>query len=150
MELSAEALAAIYAHAVREYPRECCGVVYQDAAGAWEVREGRNIQDELHAEDPGAFPRDGRTAYHLDVASLFELSRSLQSDEPARLVYHSHCDVGAYFSASDQAAAGIDGQPAYPVEHLVVDVRAEGVRGAVRFGWDGSAGAYVETRRYAR
>ena len=149
-ELTEDALAAIYAHAVSEYPRECCGVVY-GAAGermVGMVREGRNVQDELHAEDPQEFPRDARTAYQLDAASLFEMNRSMGTEAPARIVYHSHCEVGAYFSASDQAAAQLGGEPIYPVEHVVIDVGAGGARGAVQLGWDAGARAYVEVRRY--
>lgn len=149
-ELTAEALAEIYAHAARAYPRECCGVVYgaRRAREAGAVREGRNIQDELHAEDPEAFPRDARTAYQLDAASLFAMNRSLETETPAKVVYHSHCDVGAYFSASDQAAAQLGGEPIYPVEHVVIDVAAQGARGAVQFGWDEDTRKYVEERRY--
>ncbi len=154
-EIAPAALAQIFAHARRDYPRECCGVLY----GSDRVREARNIQDELHAEDPRAYPRDARTAYHLDVASLLAMSKSLHAQPPeerARLVYHSHCDVGAYFSASDHAAATIEGQPAYPVDHLVVAVsRADAAAAdgpaaaaeAAQFSWDPKAGAYVETRR---
>lgn len=149
-ELTAEALEALYAHAARAYPRECCGVVYGAAEErrAGTVREGQNLQDELHAEDPQEFPRDARTAYQLDVASLLEMNRSLGTEAPARIVYHSHCDVGAYFSASDQAAAQLAGEPLYPVEHVVIDVGAGGSRGAVQFGWDARARVYVEVRRY--
>lgn len=149
--LTEAALAAIFAHARRDYPRECCGVVY----GSDRVREARNIQDELHAEDPRAFPRDARTAYHLDVASLLAMSKSLhaeRAEDRARLVYHSHCDAGAYFSASDAAAAVIEGQPAYPVDHLVVAVggtsAAAGRDAAAQFSWDARVGAYVETKRH--
>lgn len=149
-ELTADALAAIYAHAARAYPRECCGVVYgaRQTREAGEVREGHNLQDELHAEDPAAFPRDARTAYQLDAASLFAMNRSLETETPAKLVYHSHGDVGAYFSASDQAAAQLGGARLYPVEHVVIDVAAGGARGAVQFGWDEGARAYVEVWRY--
>lgn len=156
VELAPAALAAIRAHARRAYPRECCGVVYAasgaapGAALADRVREAHNLQDQLHAEDPRRYPRDARTAYHLDVASLLAMSKSLHDPdarEVARVVYHSHCDAGAYFSASDHAAAVLDGQPAYPVDHLVVAVSATGAGEAAQFSWDAGAARYVEVRR---
>ena len=98
-----------------------------------------NIQNELHAEDPVKHTRDARTAYNLGAGDLFKLQKSLRGDEPAKIVYHSHVDIdgdGAYFSATDQTAAQMDGEPTYPVEYVVVDIRADGVarRRAVRVG----------------
>lgn len=150
--LPAEVLLELYAHARREAPRECCGVVYgeplQEPGARWLVRPARNIQDELHAEDPAAFPRTAATAYHLDAESLFALVRSLGTAVPARVVYHSHLDAGAYFSATDQQAASLDGQPMYPVEHLVIDVRGGRARGAAQFAWSAGAAAYVQVHGY--
>ena len=148
-ELSEDILAELYAHAVREYPRECCGLVFR-AAGDGRLRAAavRNIQDELHAEEPAKFPRDARTAYHLEASGLFALHRSLDGAEPAVIVYHSHCDAGAYFSATDQEAAQLDGGPTYPVEHVVIDVTDGEARGAVQLAWDEAARRYVEVRSY--
>ena len=39
-----------------------------------------------------------------------------------KLIYHSHCDCGAYFSQTDQDAAAPDGALAYPVAFLVTSV----------------------------
>ena len=107
-----------------------------------------NIQNELHAEDPATHPRDARTAYNLGAGDLFKLDKSLRGDEPAKIIYHSHVDVGAYFSDTDQAAAQMDGEPTYPVEYVVIDVRSDGVRGAAQFAWDAAARRYVEVGRY--
>jgi proteasome lid subunit RPN8/RPN11 len=150
-ELTAEALAEIYAHARRDYPRECCGIVFgpRDGVVADRVRPCVNIQDQLHAEDPTQHPRDARTAYRLETAELFALDRSLRGATPAKVIYHSHVEVGAYFSDTDQAAARMGDEPAYPVEYLVVDARSDGTRGAAQFGWDDAARSYVEVRRYA-
>jgi proteasome lid subunit RPN8/RPN11 len=152
--LTDEALAAIYAHARREHPNECCGIVYGPKAQPLAARAVAcvNIQNELHAEDPVRHTRDARTAYNLGAGDLFKLAKSLRGDEPAKIVYHSHVDVeradGAYFSDTDQAAAQMDGEPTYPVEYVVVDVRRDGVRGAAQFAWDGAARRYVEIGRY--
>jgi len=148
------ALAEIYAHARREHPNECCGIVFGPKTEAVAARAVAcvNIQNELHAEDPVKHTRDARTAYNLGAGDLFKLQKSLRGDEPAKIVYHSHVDVGradgAYFSDTDQAAAQMEGEPTYPVEYVVVDIRRDGVRGAAQFAWDAAARGYVEIGRY--
>ena len=52
--LTPEALAEMYAHARRDYPNECCGIVFgpQGRGHAGRAVACVNIQNELHAEDP--------------------------------------------------------------------------------------------------
>jgi len=149
--LSADALEAIYAHARRDYPNECCGIAWgpRDQPIADRATACENVQDRLHAEDPARFIRDARTAYNLDAKDILALQESLDGDTPARIVYHSHVDVGSYFSETDQAVARFDGEPAYPVEYVVVDIRADGPRGARQFAWDAGQRKYVEVGAYA-
>jgi proteasome lid subunit RPN8/RPN11 len=148
--LTAEALAEMYAHARREYPYECCGMVFgpKDAPVADRALACANIQNDLHAEDPVVHTRDASTAYNLGGADLFKLSKSLRGETPAKIVYHSHVDVGAYFSDTDQAAAQLDGEPSYPVEYVVIDVRKDAVGGAAQFTWNEAQRRYVEIGRY--
>jgi proteasome lid subunit RPN8/RPN11 len=148
--LTPEALAEIYAHARQEYPKECCGIVFgpKGEERADRVKACANVQDELHAEDPAAHPRDARTAYNLSAADIFGLQKSLRGESPAKIVYHSHVEVGAYFSDTDQAAARFGDEPAYPVEYVVVDVRKDGTHGCAQFAWDEGQRTYVEVRRY--
>jgi len=148
--VSPEALAEIYAHAKRDYPEESCGIIYgpKSSPVADRAVACANIQNRLHAEDPVRFERDASQAYNLDAPDLFKLQRSLRGDHPAKIVYHSHVNVGAYFSATDQAAALFDGQPSYPVEYVVIDVNADGARCAVQFAWDAQAATFVEVVRY--
>ncbi len=148
--LTLDALGDVLDHARREYPRECCGVVYGSRRDrlATRVRRGRNIQDHLHAEAPATYPRDSHTAFHLDVADLLALVEALDGDEPPLIVYHSHCDLPAYLSQADRAAAELAGAPTYPVDHVVVSLDRAGPRELVQFGWSDDRKAYVETRRY--
>ena len=148
--LTPDALAVLYAHARREYPSECCGLVYgpKDAPTAGRAEPCVNIQDQLHAADPARHPRTSATAYNLDAPDLFKLQKSLRSAEPVKIVYHSHVDVGAYFSETDQAVATMDGEPTFPVEYVVIDVRADRVGGAAQFAWDADQKRYVEFARY--
>jgi proteasome lid subunit RPN8/RPN11 len=148
--LTPEALAEMYAQAQREYPKECCGIVFGPRAQgiADRVRTCVNTQDLLHAEDPVQNPRDARTAYNLGAGDLFALQKSLRGDAPAKIIYHSHVEVGAYFSETDQAAARMDDEPSYPVEYVVIDVKSDGAHGAAQFAWDDAKKTYVEVRRY--
>jgi adenylyltransferase/sulfurtransferase len=140
--LSRQVLDEIYAHAREGYPEEVCGLI---VAGD-EVRRCENRQNALHAEDPERFPRDARTAYNLGPKDLFFLDRSLRSARPVTIIYHSHIDVGAYFSAEDAAAAAPEGELLYPVDYLVVDAQADGVKGARLFRF--AAGRFVEIAHY--
>jgi proteasome lid subunit RPN8/RPN11 len=151
--LGPEALSEIYAHARRDYPFECCGIVFgpKGEPRADRAQACRNIQNDLHSAEPAIHTRDARTAYNLGAGDLLKLGKSLRGDEPAKIIYHSHVDIagdGCYFSATDQTAALMDGEPSYPVEYVVVDVRGDGVRGAAQFCWDAGARAYVEVGRY--
>jgi proteasome lid subunit RPN8/RPN11 len=149
--VSPAALQTIYAHARSEHPNECCGIVYgpRDQPIADRATACENIQNRLHAEDPARFDRDARTAYNMEARDIFALQKSLRGDVPAKLVYHSHVEVGAYFSDTDQAAAAFDGEPAFPVEYLVVDIGADGPRGAKQFAWSAAEKKYVEVGDYA-
>lgn len=151
-EIAPAALAAVYAHARRDYPKECCGLIFGPRAGevADEARPCANIQDRLHAEDSGQHPRDGRTAYAFEPKDQFLLGKSLRSERPAKVIYHSHVDAGAYFSATDVQVALMGGdEPAFPgVEYLVVDVRVYEIRESRQFAWDDRQRLYVEVRRY--
>jgi hypothetical protein len=42
----------------------------------------------------------------------------------------------------------MEGEPTYPVEYVVIDLRREGVRGAAQFAWDAGERRYVEFGRY--
>lgn len=125
--MRADQLAEIYAHARECFPRECCGYV-TDAV----VRCTNAVASEV--------------AFALDGAELFAFARTFATENPARIVYHSHPNGRAYFSATDQRAAAFDGQPTYPVDHVVIGVTADGVVEGARFAWDGTA--YAETERW--
>jgi proteasome lid subunit RPN8/RPN11 len=125
--LGRETLVEVFAHCARSYPEEACGLVR--ASGR--VRCCRNIQDELHAGDPGAFPRQARNGYAFSFPDAVFLDASLTSDDPVSIVFHSHPDVGAYLSDEDVRAALVDGRPSLPVRQLVVSV-CGGVVGEAR------------------
>ncbi len=140
--------ATIKTQAEREYPYECCGFVIGDGS-AEEVRPIANIQNEKHAADPAANPRDARTAYLMDpraqIAVLGEIDRRGMA---LKAVYHSHPDHDAYFSATDrrQACAFDPEQPDYPdTAYVVLSIRNGRFSRAAAFVWDEASREFVET-----
>jgi [CysO sulfur-carrier protein]-S-L-cysteine hydrolase len=145
--ISPHAMAAVRRHSREEYPDECCGVIVALADGSERVLRVRNIQDEMHAKDPLAYPRTARTAYvghPADLRGALELA-----DEPGcSLVafYHSHPDHDSYFSAEDTAQATPFGEPSYPEAlQVVVSVYDRHIHAIKAFAWSPKEGEYVET-----
>ena len=141
-------LDAIVAHAEREFPDECCGFIIGDHSSE-EVRPIANIQNRKHAEDPAAFPRDARSAFLMEpkehLAVLNEIDRRKLA---LRIVYHSHPDHDAYFSATDRAqACSFDpSEPDYPdTAYVVLSIRAAKFARAAAFVWDSAIRDFVES-----
>ena len=139
-------LAALRAHALETYPDECCGAVITDADGTQEVVRMRNIQDEMHAEDPVRFPRRAPTAYYPHPADLkAALDRGESPGHALTAFYHSHPDHDAYFSEEDIAQATPFGEPSYPdVLQIVLSVYGSEVRAVKAFSWSESDETFVE------
>ncbi len=139
-----EALRAqIYAHARAAFPAECCGYLTGPAAAVDAVVPCRNAQ--VDGEHPTEPHRGADTGFVIAGAELLAFARSFDGPRPARVVYHSHPNGRAYFSAVDQELAR---GPAYPVQHLVVGVTARGATEAAQLAWSPGAGAYVEVARW--
>ena len=154
--IAREVLAAIYAHAQETYPEECCGFLIgpRDSALVDEVHRCVNEQNRYHALDPERFPRTARIAYYLGGKDLRVLMQSIETPRPVKIIYHSHIDVGSYFSAEDiRAALGRElddtAEPLYPVDHIVIDAQADHIAGAKMFRWDQHQRAFVQVAEYA-
>jgi proteasome lid subunit RPN8/RPN11 len=153
--LAAAVLAEIYAHARSTYPEECCGFLIgtQGSAQIDEVRRCVNEQNRYHALDPESFPRTARNAYYLGGKDLRFLAESLGTSRPVRIIYHSHPNVGAYFSAEDTRAAlgrepDATAEPQYPVDHIVIDAQADHIAEAKLFRWDTQQHTFVHCDTY--
>jgi len=134
---------AIYAHARAVFPEECCGYVTGRAGIADTVVACRNAQrDGDHPTHP---ERDADTGFVIAGAELFAFARTFESPAPALVVYHSHTNGRAYFSAVDRDVAGAP--PHYDVQHVVVGVTAAGVTEVAQFAWAGDE--FVEVARWA-
>jgi len=144
MYLRRETIKEIYEHAIREYPYECCGIVTGDADHQV-VHRCRNIQDELHLQDPDRYPRDARTAYTIDrreAEGIYAMAR--KKGEAIVAFYHSHIDCDAYFSETDTAAQTVFGEPEFPeAVHIVVSVVKGQVKGMKCYKWDRLRQAFV-------
>jgi len=148
--LTAAELEAVHRHARADYPAECCGVLLVRPGAPADVDERRllacrNIQDELHARDPGRFSRTARTAYYIAHEDLLEIGRREGEGFEVRVIYHSHVDAGAYFSETDRRNAMVDGVPAYPqTTYVVVAVAAGRVADIRAHRFSVAAGEFVE------
>ncbi|GIW43185.1 MAG: hypothetical protein KatS3mg077_0467 [Candidatus Binatia bacterium] len=136
-ELAEQVWRAIRAHAEETYPEECCGLVVV-REGSPRVVRVRNVQNELHARDPEAFPRTAKTAYSMDYEEVAPLLEDAYRGAIRILAfYHSHPDHDAYFSAEDRAAAeGWLDDPNYAAAvQLVVSVREGKVVDVKAYAW---------------
>jgi [CysO sulfur-carrier protein]-S-L-cysteine hydrolase len=117
----------IDAHARAEYPNESCGFLLGPASEPQRISRALravNQADRYHKADPETFPRTAHTFYIIDARVIYKTFESGEANgEPVKVIYHSHCDCGAYFSSEDQAAAAPDGVLSYPVTYLVTSIR---------------------------
>ena len=106
-----------------------------------------NRANKLHRLDPETYPRTGRMYFDIDPLKFGRaVTQGDASGRPVKVLYHSHLDVGAYFSETDAAAATMGGDsPAYDLAYLVTSVRAGVVDDRKLFVWDDAARRFVES-----
>jgi proteasome lid subunit RPN8/RPN11 len=140
-------LETVVEHVQRCYPNEGCGVLIRGAK-EWRIRPLVNAYDRYHARDPSGFPRTARTAYFFDPKEWMLVSEEAdRNGETIACVFHSHADVGAYFSAEDKAMAAPDGLPVLPgVAYLVVAVDGGKATDAKLFWWENNDFAEMGVR----
>ena len=151
LEIPAEILAEVYREARKAFPFECCGWLSGAADGAVvdAVRSCENAQDS--GTHPTQADRTAERAYVITGSDLLDLNQSLDGETPAKVIYHSHPNGGAYFSPTDREVATSpwgDG-PAYPVQQLVVGITEARVESAALFAWSDEESGFVEVARYA-
>lgn len=111
-----------------------------------EIVPMENRANKLHRLDPETYPRTGRMYFDIDPMKFERAVRAGESSgRPVKVLYHSHLDVGAYFSETDAAAATMGGDaPTYDLAYLVTSVRAGVVDDRKLFIWDAVERAFVE------
>ena len=150
LEIPSEVLTQIYREARRSFPFECCGWLSGPANGgtATNLRRCENAQAE--GGHPTEAARTAEAAYVINGHDLLELNRSLDSDVPALVIYHSHPNGQAYFSPTDREVATSpwgDG-PAYPVQQLVVGINEDRVVEAALFAWSDDESGFTQIAKY--
>ena len=128
---------------------EACGFLVGPASDPLAVTSAvamENRANKLHKLDPETYPRTGRMYFDIDP---LKFSRAIEQGEargePVKVLYHSHLDVGAYFSDTDASAAKMGGdEPAYDLAYLVVSVRSGAIDDSKLFVWEEAARAFVE------
>ncbi len=150
LEIPAEILEDIYREARTAYPTECCGWISGPADSTVVASIRRCVNDQSSRAYHSVADRTAETAYNLSGPDLLELNRSLDSETPARVIYHSHPNGRAYFSATDRevATSPWGGEPAYPVQQLVVGIDVHRVVEAALFAWSDEEEGFVEIARY--
>ena len=149
--VDAAVLARVDEEARAAYARdeESCGLIRGPAADALradEVVPMENRANKLHALDPETYPRTGRMYFDIDPMKFARAVREGEaSGRPVKVLYHSHLDVGAYFSDTDASAATAGGEaPTYDLAYLVTSVRQGVVDDRKLFVWDTSRRGFVE------
>jgi proteasome lid subunit RPN8/RPN11 len=129
---------------------ESCGLLLGpqgDALFVDEVVPMENRANKLHRLDPETYPRTGRMYFDIDPLKFERAVKAGESNgRPVKVLYHSHLDVGAYFSETDATAATMGGEsPAYDLAYLVTSVRGGVVDDRKLFIWDATTRTFVET-----
>src|SRR4051812_37702618 len=129
---------------------ESCGLLTGPSGDALLVDEAvpmENRANKLHALDPETYPRTGRMYFDIDPLKFERAVRAGETNgRPVKVLYHSHLDVGAYFSPTDATAATMGGEePTYDLAYLVTSVRGGVVDERKLFVWESTSRSFVET-----
>lgn len=114
------------AHALASYPSESCGFVFGPAdepALLDASHREENEADKYHRLDPETFPRTSRTYFKInELRAARTLEEAAAAGRPLKVIYHSHCDAGAYFSDEDAATFASNGELMWPCAFIVISV----------------------------
>lgn len=134
--ISHDILEKCYHQGALAYPEETCGFIsgkmteenHMDA-----VHPMPNMMNACHEQDPQKYPRTNRNAYLIDPLAQMRLEQTLaQKQHCIRVIYHSHPEAGAYFSAQDESDALWNGQPRLRgVHYLVCGIKQHQPNGAI-------------------
>jgi proteasome lid subunit RPN8/RPN11 len=132
------------------FPAECCGWLAGPRSGSTVSQVRQCVNAQASGAHPTAADRTAESAYLFAGADLLDLNRSIEGDQPALVIYHSHPNGRAYLSETDRQVASSpwgDG-PAYPVQQLVIGIDSLRVVEAALFAWSDDEGGFVEISRY--
>lgn len=133
-------------HGESTYPEEACGFLVADEGGhILEAVPVKNAAAAMKLERPDEFTRSAEDGYVMDPKEQLAVERAADAAGRTVLgVYHSHPDVGAYFSSEDRRRAlPFPDLPLYP-SWIVADVRKGKAHGAKLFVWDAARNDFFE------
>ncbi|MCH8888126.1 MAG: Mov34/MPN/PAD-1 family protein [SAR324 cluster bacterium] len=147
VEIPRELLEQCFAHGVNTYPEEGCGVLsgplhQPPLLDGFHLVE--NIINRMHQEDPERYPRTAGRGYFMDPAEMMRLEKQFANQgRMLKAIFHSHVDVGAYFSQEDMDRALWAGQPILPgVAYLVCGIKNRQPDGAMLAWFDERSGGF--------
>jgi [CysO sulfur-carrier protein]-S-L-cysteine hydrolase len=126
LQIRSSVLEELEAEALAQYPSEACGFVLGPASEPALLDEAVievNEADKYHRLDPETFPRTSKTYFKLnEMRAARRFHEGEASGRPVKVIFHSHCDAGAYFSAEDAYTFASEGQLMWPCAFIVVSV----------------------------
>ena len=150
IEIPHEVLDVVYAHAREAFPAESCGWLEgrKNGADVTHSHPCENVQSQ--GTHPSVAGRGEERAYIFSAADVIAFNEGIDTDEPPRIIYHSHPNGKAYFSDTDTNVATNqwDGGKMYPVQQLVVGIDETRVVEAILFDWSEDAQGFVEIQRF--
>jgi proteasome lid subunit RPN8/RPN11 len=157
LTITRSALDAVAADAVRGYAagEEACGYLRGPASEPALVDEAvvmQNLASKLHALDPETYFRTARSFFAFNEKRFDDAVRAGAAEgRPVKVLYHSHLEVGAYFSPTDRAVMSMGEPPseeggawrlgpgpAWPLAFLVSSVRGGRVDDHKLYVWNGA------------
>jgi proteasome lid subunit RPN8/RPN11 len=134
------------------WPLEGCGFLFEpDGGGAWYVIATENRAQALHEKDPVRYPHGGAEWFEPNMKPWFQ---AVRAGAQPRVIFHSHPEVGAYFSRGDyDSAVTIDDGGAvverHPgVLHIVVSVRGGRADESALFRFNEQTARFDELGRF--
>ena len=149
MKLNKETIGKINRHALEEYPEECCGIITENQ-NTQTVHLCKNIQNQLHKEDPAVYPRDAKTAYMIERDEFDKVIVSARGNgEEIIALYHSHPEHEAFFSEEDHAAQTVFGEPEFPdAVHVIISVINRKIQEIRCFKWNRETGIFAALNNF--
>ena len=150
IEIRQEILDVVYAHAREAFPTESCGWLEgpKNDPDVTHSHPCENVQSQ--GRHPTVAGRGEERAYIFSAADVIAFNEGIDTDEPPKIIYHSHPNGKAYFSDTDTNVATNqwDGGKMYPVQQLVVGIDETRVVEAILFDWSEDAQGFVEIQRF--
>ena len=131
LTIAGEVLEKIHAHAREAYPSECCGFLSGPADEPSFIdsyQREENEADKYHKLDPETFPRTSRDYFKInELRAAKAFASGEKAGRPIKVIYHSHPDVGAYFSKEDAATFASNETLMWPCAFIVMASRSDHV-----------------------